>query len=97
MKTAFICVLFQTSESEQKRLKKEASIFDEVIFIDNTSLGKGYGYGVNLGIKKGLKTQAGIFVITNPDISFKDIKISDIKKVAEQFDIGGFEYFLPYN
>lgn len=94
MKTVFIFVTFHTLEQEIERLKKEVASFGlqdyGIYFIDNTYDNKGYAYGVNKGIQKGLADGAEVFVIANPDISLQTIPKSEFFKASNSFDIWGF-------
>lgn len=93
MKVGFIFVLYKTPKKEQERLKREISKIKfknkKIYFIDNTFNNQGYAYGVNQGIKKGLKDNCDVFVVANPDISFKK-NINNIFDGLTHFDIYGF-------
>lgn len=76
------------------------------ICVDNTATKKGYAQGVNEGIQKILMESKSseqssqtkkllnhipdIFIISNPDISVKNITLQNIQDVSGQFDIAGF-------
>ena len=102
MKIAFIIVLYKTSKSEVERLKKEIKESriknKELYFIDNTNNNVGYAAGVNIGTKKAIEDGCDLFVIANPDISFRqprhptgdEAKSELITDSAKYFDIWGF-------
>jgi len=94
LKIAFIFVLYKTPKEEVERLKKEVRGlgFDryKIYFIDNSNNHQGYAYGVNLGIKKGLRDGANLFIIANPDISFDRLKAKDLLAAGRYFDVWGF-------
>lgn len=91
MKTAFIFVLYKTSQSEINRLKKEVKELNtscyKLYFIDNSSNRQGYAEGVNAGIKKGLKDGCDLFAIANPDITL--VKSVELAKL-NPFDIWSY-------
>ena len=95
MKIGFIFVLYKTPKSEIKRLKREVKLLRlkdyEIYFIDNTHNNLGYSGGVNIGLKKGLKNNIDIFVVCNPDISFKlhPWGVGGVE-ASRHFDIWGF-------
>ncbi len=92
-KIGFIFVLYQTPKKDINRLKKEVKNLGvknyQLYFIDNTDTGKGYAFGVNLGIKLALKDNCSLFVVANPDISFNQLKINKILAAEKYFDIWG--------
>lgn len=94
MKIGFIVVLYQTPKKERERLKKEfigLGFKDcSFYFIDNSVNNRGFGAAVNEGLKKGLKDNIDIFVIANPDISFKNFKIDQFLEGGKYFDLWGF-------
>jgi len=94
MKVAFIIVLFNTKESERKRLNDEIKHIGfadySIHFIDNSFTGKGYATGANEGIRRGIAEKASLFILCNPDISFTNIKKEHIIDASKHFDVAGF-------
>ncbi len=94
MKIAFIIVLYKTPEKEVERLKKEIKDLEpndyELYFIDNTRVNRGFAGGVNIGLKKAIRDRAEIFIIANPDISFKGLNSKKLIAPQSYFDIWGF-------
>lgn len=94
MRIAWITVLYKTPKGEVTRLKSEIKKLGlnnyRYYFVDNTKTKQGYGVGVNKGIKKALSDKEDIYIITNPDISFKNIKPKDIYQGLKKYDILGF-------
>jgi len=94
MKVAFIIVLFHTSEAEIDRLKREISQLGfsqyKIYWQDNSLHNRGYAWGVNQGIKRGLQDKAELFIILNPDISFNTLSRAAICAGAEYFDMWSF-------
>lgn len=92
-KIAFIFVLFKTPKKEIERLEKEVKNLKiknyKIYFVDNTNSSRGYAAGVNIGLKKAIVDGYSLFVIANPDISFNDLKASEILKAEKYFDIWG--------
>lgn len=90
MKAAVIIVLYKTSKNEIDRLKEEVKSLNlkdySLHLIDNTHSKKGFAQGVNEGIKLGMKQNADYFIIANPDISIKNLKLPD----NPPFDIFSF-------
>ncbi len=94
MRVGLIVVLYQTPKRELKRLEKEFIDLGfkdySIYFIDNTINNRGFGTAVNEGLKKGLKDGVDIFIIANPDISFKNIKANQFFEAGKYFDLWGF-------
>lgn len=97
MKIAFIFVLYKTSQSEIKRLKKEIKQLRisnyELYLIDNSENGQGYAAGVNQGIKKALNDNCQLFIIANPDISLTKLVKLDLSALYKKFDIFGLAMY----
>lgn len=101
-KIGFIFVLYQTSENEVERLKKEVRQLTslrvnelysiKLYFIDNTLNNQGYAYGINLGLKKAIRDGCNLFIIANPDISLKNLKSKDWLQGLKYFDILGLVF-----
>jgi len=93
-KIAFIFVLHNTLKHEIRRLTEEISAIglssSSVYWIDNSSNGAGYAAGVNEGIRKGLIDGCDVFIVLNPDISFKGITAENITTIFHEFDVWGF-------
>ncbi len=93
MKLAFIVVLYKTPKKEVSRLKSEISRLGfenyELYLLDNTLINRGYAKAVNLGIKKALLNNVDLIVISNPDISLKNLGAKKILEAAKKFDIWG--------
>ncbi len=94
MRIGFIFVLYNTPKKEVWRLKKEVKDLKlndySIYFIDNSFNKKGYGYGVNQGIKKAIKDNCQLFFIANPDISIKSFKNKNFLEVFNYFDVCGY-------
>lgn len=90
-KTAFIFVLFNTSQSEIERIGSQFPT-GNTYFVDNTNTKKGYAYGVNKGIKQALKDDANIIFIANPDISLENINVYKMIEASAHFDVFGFSF-----
>lgn len=93
MTISWIIILYNTPQSEIDRLKQEISTINSainLIFVDNSTNGKGYSEGVNEGIKKALQLKTELFIVSNPDISVVEITKQDILNLYQQFDVGGF-------
>lgn len=93
MKIAVIVTLFHTPQSEVNRLKSEIAnlglIDYRIYWIDNTVSKRGYASGVNEGIRKGVKDKADVFIVCNPDISFKGLTSKDLLDGKRHFNIWG--------
>lgn len=94
MKVGFIFVLYKTPKNEIKRLIDEVKNLNlkdySIYFIDNSYNKKGYGYGVNQGIKKAIKDNCQLFFIANPDISIKSFKDKNFLEGLDYFNVLGF-------
>lgn len=90
-KIAFIFVLYQTQNKEIKRLKKEIKKLSSedclIYFIDNSINNQGFGKAANQGIRQGLSAGVEVFIIANPDISLRGLKIDDLLAGGKFFDI----------
>ncbi len=94
LKIGFIFVLYKTPQREVERLKEEIRNLGlrnyRIYFIDNTKNNRGYGAGVNIGLKKAMKDGSDIFVVANPDISFSNLTGENLLIAANRFDIFGY-------
>jgi len=92
LKVGFIFVLYKTPTEDVERLKNEVkglTIRDyKIYFINNTQVNRGYAAAVNIGLQQAIKDGCNLFVIANPDISFKDLT-RKIFEAEEHFDIWG--------
>jgi len=91
-KIAVITVDYKTKPSLIKNLEREIkNLGDSVKFyvINNNKKNLGYAYGINRGLKKGLKEGAEIFLITNPDISLRGLTKDDLLEAGRYLDIWG--------
>lgn len=93
MRIAFIAITYHTPPAEIKRLEEELrrikKIQDKVFIIDNTFNNKGYAYGVNEGIRKGLKAGCNLFIVMNADVSLKGLHRKNLLEAEDDFDIWG--------
>jgi len=93
IKIAFIVVEYKTKLSEKRRLNKEIKKTkhkkDNIYWIDNTKNKQGFAFGVNQGIRNGLKDKCNLFVILNPDISLNKINRKQLLTGGKYFDMWG--------
>lgn len=94
MRTVFIIVTYKEPKKYLVNLTneiKKLKLTDYKIYhIDNLIKNKGYAAGVNVGIKKGLKDKANLFVALNPDITLGKITKEDIVQAGNYFDVWGY-------
>jgi len=89
----FIIVTYKTARKEILRLRREIDAIGlsqyRIYVIDNTKENKGYGEGVNEGIRRAIKDNCRLFIILNPDLSLKKINKKALLGAEEQFDVWG--------
>lgn len=94
MKTAFIIVLYKTKKSETDRVIHEINDLGiqqkKIYVVDNTKNNRGYAGAVNIGIKKGIKDNADLFVILNSDVSLLHLRGVNWADTAKHFDVWGY-------
>ncbi len=95
MKVFFISTIYKEEEKEDiKRVKEEIKKLgfeDYRIYVhDGIADNRGYAYGINRGIEKGLKEGADLFVVFNADISFGQLNKKVIIDGLKDYDILGF-------
>jgi GT2 family glycosyltransferase len=91
MKSIFITVFFETSDAEQKRLKKQVDSvgiegFDSV---DHTVSKKGYAEGINALLKKHHE-DFDLFFVANPDIDISSLDNKTYLDGSKLLDIWGY-------
>jgi len=90
---AFIIVTYKTKALERRRLNREINKIknkiDRIYWVDNTKNKQGFAYGVNQGIKKGLKTGCNLFIVMNPDISLNKIDRKQLLTGGGYLDLWG--------
>lgn len=93
IKIGFVVVTYKIKLSEKKRLNREINKIknktDKIYWVDNTKNKQGFAFGVNQGIKKGLKDNSNLFVVMNPDISIQKITRLQLISGAKYFDLWG--------
>ena len=97
---SFMKIIFVTNiykEEEKKELERvcqeiKALGFDDYKIYVNDGIkdNRGYAYGVNQGIKKGLKEDGELFVVFNADISLAGLTKQMIIDGLNHFDILSF-------
>lgn len=95
MKVFFISTIYKEEEKgDIKRVKEEIKKLgfeDYRIYVhDGIADNRGYAYGINRGIEKGLKEGADLFVVFNADISFAKFNKKIIIDSLKHYDIFGF-------
>lgn len=93
MKIGFIIVLYKTPEMEVRRLTDEIKLLGfrdiKIYWHDNTFDNRGFPYGVNRGLKTGLKDNVDLFILVNPDVSLKGLSREALLDASKHFDIYG--------
>lgn len=91
MKSIFITVFYNTSDAEQKRIKKQVSDVGIEGFnsVDHSASKKGYAEGINTLLKKHLE-EYDIFFIANPDIDVSSLEKKTYLDAAKMLDIWGY-------
>jgi len=95
MKIVFVTNIYKEEEKEEiKRVSEEIKGlgFDNYRIYVNDGIkdNRGYAYGINQGIQKGLKDKADVFVVFNADISLKKLNKKIILDGLKYFDVLGF-------
>lgn len=95
LKVAFITNIYKEEEKKEiGRLKDEIKKLGfenyEIFVNDGIADNRGYAYGVNQGIKRGLKDKADVFVIFNADISLTGLTKQLIVNGLTSYDVLGF-------
>jgi len=95
MKIIFVSNIYK--EEEKKEVKricgeiKKLGFEDYEIFVhDGIKNNRGFAYGINRGIEKGLKKGGEVFVVFNTDISLNRLNKKLITNGLTKFDILGF-------
>lgn len=94
MKIAWITTFYRTEELKDiKRLKKQIDELhlsqSQIFVVDNRKNNRGYAAGINKGLKKAFDRGYDLFIICNPDISFKKVTSKILLEGLNQFDIVG--------
>ena len=95
MKIVFITNIYKDEEKKEiERLKSEIGRlgFDhyKIYVHEGIADNRGYAYGINRGIEKGMKDGADVFVVFNADISLIGLKKQFIINGLTDYDLLGF-------
>jgi len=95
MKVIFVTNIYKEEEKKEvNRVSKEIKAlgFDDYkIYVnDGIKNNRGYAYGVNQGIKKGLEEDGELFVVFNADISISGLTKKVIIEGLKKYNIFGF-------
>src|SRR4030043_2438400 len=95
MKIVFVTNIYKEEEKKEvARVSTEIKNLGfedyEILVNDGIKDNRGYAYGVNQGIKKGLMKNADVFVVFNADIFIKNLTKQLIINGLTNFDILGF-------
>ena len=93
MRIGFIVVLYQTPENEINRIEDEILKLGfkdlKIYFIENTKENRGYGGGINEGIRMAQEDNCELIIAANPDITLSRLKAKEILAGGKYFDIWG--------